>query len=266
MATTTMSTVDKALSLLRHFSVQKSELGLSELARLANFDKTTTLRCMTALERNGFVEQDEQSRKYRLGLAPINLAQIRERSFPVNGVIKRYLDDLAQTYGETAHASLFVGKDLVTAAISEPDRALRVHVDPSEILPWHATASGIAVSAYLPAEDQEHLLSQRDLQTFTRSTPTEVDALRDAWSLCLTQGISRAEETFEKDVVGTAAPIFGPSGRPMGAVAVASVSLRMTSDLQVQLDAALRGAARSITHELGGKPPALQPGSVLPST
>ena len=42
MSKPVMSTVDKALSLLRHFSLQRPELGLSELARLAEYDKTTT--------------------------------------------------------------------------------------------------------------------------------------------------------------------------------------------------------------------------------
>ena len=66
MAKPTMGTVDKALSLLRHFSVQHPEIGLSELSRLAGYDKTTILRCMNALERNGFVEQNSDSKNIAL--------------------------------------------------------------------------------------------------------------------------------------------------------------------------------------------------------
>lgn len=62
MARQMMGTVDKALSLLRFFSPQIPELGLSELTRQSGFDKATTLRCLTALERNGFVEQDVNTR------------------------------------------------------------------------------------------------------------------------------------------------------------------------------------------------------------
>ena len=49
MAKTTMSTVDRAFSFLRYFSVHAPEIGLSELARMAGHDKTTTLRSLTAL-------------------------------------------------------------------------------------------------------------------------------------------------------------------------------------------------------------------------
>ena len=81
MAGRAMGTVDKAMSLLGCFSVQMPELGPGALARQGGFDKTTALRCMPALERHGFVEQDGVSRKYGLGLAPIYLARIRENSF-----------------------------------------------------------------------------------------------------------------------------------------------------------------------------------------
>ncbi|MEC7141747.1 MAG: helix-turn-helix domain-containing protein, partial [Pseudomonadota bacterium] len=62
-----MTTVDKALSLLEYFSDLRPEIGLSEFARLSGFDKSAALRMLGALVRAGFVEQDAQSRKYRLG-------------------------------------------------------------------------------------------------------------------------------------------------------------------------------------------------------
>ncbi len=255
MAKTTMGTVDKALSLLRFFSPQKPELGLSELARLSSFDKTTTLRCMTALERNGFVEQDTISRKYRIGLSPINLAQIREQSFPVQSIIAPHLDRLSDAVGETAHGTLLMGRDPMTVAISEPDRALFVHVHPSTALPWHATASGIAIAAFLPEDMQNDLLAQQDREAFTNSTPAGRDDFAKALDACRAEGLARAQSTFEDEVAGTAVPIFGQSGKPIGAVAIAAVKLRMTDDLQVRIDTCLRTAAAEITRKLGGSPP-----------
>lgn len=255
MTRTTMSTVDKALALLRHFSVQKPELGLSELAREAGYDKTTTLRCMTALERNGFVEQDATSRKYRLGLAPLNLAQTRERSFPVQSVFQRYLDELSANLGETAHATLIKGHDLLTIAVAEPERALRVYVDPHEILPFHATASGIAVAAYVDDETLAAMKAQSAFDSFTDATPGDATSFDEHVRACRKAGLGRASELYERDVVGTAAPVFGPSGAPVGAVAVAAVSLRMTDEFQCKIDAALREASRQITRELGGRMP-----------
>ncbi len=252
MAKTMMGTVDKALSLLRFFSPQRAELGLSELARLSTFDKTTTLRCMTALERNGFVEQDVLSRKYRIGLTPLNLAQVREQSFPVQSVIAPYLDDLANTLGETAHGTLLMGQTPVTAAIGEPDRALFAHVHPSTALPWHATASGVAIAAYLPDDMAETVLAHQEMTAFTANTPINRTQFAQALAACRAEGLSRAPATFEDEITGTAIPIFGPATHPIGAIAIAAVTLRLTPELQAQIDAALRRAGKEITQALGG--------------
>lgn len=252
MSKTTMSTVDKALAILRHFSVQAPEFGLSELARRTGYDKTTTLRCMTALERNGYVEQDIETRKYRLGLAPLNLAQIREQSFPVQSVLKRYLDDLADSLGETAHATLLMGLDAVTVGISEPDRALRIHVDPSGILPAHATASGIAITAFSQEPLRRKILKACAWELYTPETPTSLRELDDLLCRCRKEALARAQATFEEDVIGTAAPFFGASGAPTGTIAVAAVAHRLSPELQLRIDAALRNASARITDALGG--------------
>lgn len=255
MATSAMGTVDKALSMLRLFSVQTPELGLSELARLSNHDKATTLRCLTALERHGFVEQDTDSRKYRLGLAPINLARIREESFPVQDVLRRYLDWLSAETGETAHASLLTGGTLVTAMISEPDRALRVNVDPSGALPLHATASGIAILAFMPDTQRAEMLADIAFESYTATTPKDTATLTGLLEATRRSGLARADQSYEDEVIGTAVPIFGPAGKPIGSVAVAAVSLRMTAELEHRIETALRTAGAAIARELGGSRP-----------
>ncbi|MEM8978865.1 MAG: IclR family transcriptional regulator [Pseudomonadota bacterium] len=255
MTKTTMSTVDKALTLLRYFSVQNPELGLSELARLSGYDKTTTLRCMTALARNGFVEQDAESRKYRVGLAPVNLAQIREQSFPVRSVIARHLEGLSSSLGETAHGSLVMGHGILTAGISFPERALFVHIDPSETLPHHATASGFAILAHADPTELEQYWGQAEFETFTDNTPVARAEIEPLLAECRAQGVARAASTFEADVIGTAAPIFGQLGPPIGTIAVAAVASRVTPDLQARIDTSLKTAAKAITNELGGRPP-----------
>lgn len=252
MAKSMMGTVDKALSLLRFFSPQTPELGLSELARRAGFDKATTLRCLTALERNGFVEQDIVNRKYRVGLSPLYLAQIREQSFPVESIILPHLDDLAAATGETAHGTVIAGRNPVTVAVSYPNRALFVHVDASSPLPWHATASGIAIAAHLPEAERIALLERIELDQFTPRTPTCRAEVKTAWDACRRSGLAHGKLTFEEDVIGTAAPVFGQSGMPIGSIAVAAVAARVTPEQQDRIDAVLGTTSRAITAELGG--------------
>jgi len=252
MSKSLMSTVDKALALLRFFSAQNAEIGLSELSRLADYDKTTTLRCLNSLQNNGFVEQDPASRKYRLGLAPINLARIREQSFPVQSVIKPHLDQLVVDTGETAHATLVSGSSLLTTLISEPERALRVFVDPAAQLPVHATATGIVIAAHASEELKKLMLSKNKLMAYTDATPTTRKELEKRFKIARSNGFARATRTFEDDVTGTASVIFGSAGEPIGAIAIAAVATRLDKVLERKIEVGLRNASMEITQSLGG--------------
>ncbi len=75
--------------------------------------------------------------------------------------------------------------------------------------------------------------------------------------MCRNVGLARAHLTFEKDVIGTAAPVFGQSGTAIGSIAIASVSLRMTNELEKEIEAKLKLAAFAITKEIGGIAPRL---------
>jgi len=247
-----MSSVDKALRLLQHFSVKTPEFGLSALARAAGYDKTTTLRCLTALERNGIVEQHAETKKYRIGFAPLHLSRIREASFPVHAVLSPVLNQLAAELGETTHASVFTHRELVTVAVADPSKATRVFLDPSEPLPFHATASGLAFLAFMTPEARDELQLPDDLPEYTSGTLRRRDELEDQLAEIRLTGIGRAQGTFEDDVVGTATPFFSWAGKVMGAIAVAAVASRYNDALAARIDAALRDASAEITRKMGG--------------
>lgn len=135
------STVDKALELLNQFTQARAQIGLSELARLAELDKATVHRMLTVLAKHGFVEQDEQTKLYRLGAGLLRLARSREASFPMSSVIEAELQTLMQLTGETAHASLIAGGSLATVGIVHGNKTIRVTLEVDQTLPFHATAS-----------------------------------------------------------------------------------------------------------------------------
>ena len=86
-----MGTVAKALSLLNYFSLQRSEIGLSELARLSGMNKATVYRHMSELCAQGFAEQTQAGKSYRLGAEVLRLASLREAAVPLLSVAREML-------------------------------------------------------------------------------------------------------------------------------------------------------------------------------
>ena len=247
-----MGTISKALDLLEYFRSDRSEIGLSEFVRLSGRDKATVHRHLTELEGKGFLEQHPVSRAYRLGPAVLRLSALREASFPVRRLLTPIVADLSEAVGELAHASLLQGNALSPVAHADPClHGVQVHFDPAEMLPLHATASGLAALAFGPEEWRERMLA-RPLGRFTGKTVADAAGLRDRIDTTRRFGLSMSAGTFDEEVTSLGAPLFADGARLAGALAVAVPSARARPErLEDIAGRLLRSAARAST-SLGG--------------
>jgi DNA-binding IclR family transcriptional regulator len=248
-----MSSTSKTLELLDYFTPLRPEIGLSELCRLAGRDKATTHRHLQALETAGFVEQNPVTRHYRLGPKLLQLAQARERTVPRSAGAEAPLRALAEATGETAHASVLSGDTLYRLmSFESPRHSIRVIID-IETFPLHATASGLCALAFGPAALLRQAVER--MQSFTLATPATPEALDAATRQVRRTGFAEARGSFEPDVYSLAAPLFDQTGQFAGAVSVASIAMRFTTERERAFRVELARASREITRNWGGTLP-----------
>ncbi len=250
-----MQTVDKAFELLGLFSERRPQFGLSELARLAGFDKATTRRLLLALSKHGLVEQDPRDKRYRLGPGVLRLARVREATAPLASVAAPLLQRLAECSGETAHLTVLAGALISTVAVEESHRSNRVTMEIGEVLPLHATASGLVALAFA-ADAVVNALEPGGLQAYTENTRTSARELRTMIHSARQQGFVVNEGWYEPDVCSVAAPFFDQHRKALGAVAVAAPSTRFSNEEQATIRTLVLNAAAELTTRIGGSPPA----------
>ncbi len=249
-----MSSATKTLELLDFFGEMRPEIGLSDLCRLAKRDKATTHRHLQDLEKCGFVEQNPETRNYRLGPGILQLAQRREVTVPRLSGAKPVLRQLADATGETAHVSVLSGSAVYALDSCEsPRHSIRVIVD-VPLFPLHATASGICALAFGP----QHLLDLacEKMDRFTDHTALTREQLVDAIEYARQSGFARADRTFEDEVYSLAAPLFDQSDAFAGALSLASVATRVTDEADRNIRLNLLKAAREVSRNWGGRIPA----------
>src|SRR6201991_3777427 len=76
-----LSSVTAALRLLKMFSVEEPELGISVLSKRMSLAKSTVHRLCAALLAEGLLEQNPDNGRYRLGLPLFSLCGPRRRRF-----------------------------------------------------------------------------------------------------------------------------------------------------------------------------------------
>ena len=215
-----MKTVDKALKVLDQFSLSQTEIGLSELARMADLDKAATRRLLVALSKHNFIEQNEETRRYRLGHGFLRLARIREATIPVSEIAQSVTDWLVGETNETAHVSVPGPQGMTTIAYRLPNRGRVINIIPSEILDYHATASGLVFLAFASEPTVTRILGLKR-RKITRDTITNKTELIAATKQFRAQGYSISRNSFEEDVASLAMPFFQNQGNPTGTIAVA---------------------------------------------
>ncbi|MEF0942996.1 IclR family transcriptional regulator [Rhizobium sp. BR 362] len=246
-----MSTIGKALSLLDTLSRLDKEAGLTDIARLCALDKATARRFLVELEKHGFVEQDQDTRRYRIGSAPVRLARVREARFPLLRVAVPFIKSLAETSTETVHLSEFSGGKLSTIHVEDSPRAHRIIIDVGSLLPFHATASGLAFLAFSPRSEIDAAL-RKPLEKFTDHTIVDPQLVQNLLDETAARGFSISDQGLEAGVISTAAPIRTPNGHPIGCVAVAAPLSRTTKATIHEFGAQAVTAANAISEKYYG--------------
>ncbi len=147
-----LSSVATAIALLKAFSEDEVEIGISLLAKRLGVAKSTAHRLATTLVSEGLLEQDRATGKYRLGIALFRLGTLVRRRMNVSEEARPHLFSLREKTNETVHLAILDGADIMYVYFLESTQAIRMRSDLGGRKPAYCTAEGQAILAFSPAE------------------------------------------------------------------------------------------------------------------
>jgi DNA-binding IclR family transcriptional regulator len=221
-----LSSVATAIRLLKAFSEEDVEIGISAMARRLGVAKSTVHRLAVTLVSEGLLEQDRENGKYQLGIALFRLGALVRRRMNVSNEARPYLFDLREKTGETVHLALLDGSEIMYVYNLESPHAIRMRSDIGVRKPAHCTAEGQAILAFQPSEVVDGIVAA-GLPSRTPNTITSPDKLLKALALVRLRGCAIEEEESETGMVGIAAPIHNDAGEVVAAVGVAGPVMRL---------------------------------------
>ena len=249
--------LERTFGILEVFTESCPEWSATEVARELDLPVPTAHRILAALRRLGYVSQDEQSRRFRLGLAALTLGERARTLADLRPVAIGPLRHLSAATGETALLTvLSPGRDRsVCLERVETSQPLRLSVQPGRQLPLHAGASQKALLAFMPAGEIDALTAQ-PLERCCTATITSRPALRRELAAIRARGWAGSYEETNVGVWGVAVPVLSQAD-VVCAVGIAGPSPRLTAD-RVRRDVGLaHEAATEIARALGLSAPAV---------
>ncbi|WP_111412131.1 IclR family transcriptional regulator [Billgrantia lactosivorans] len=134
MAQDRVEAVERALTVLEAFDVDREALSLAELAQATGFYKSTLLRLLGSLARYDYVQRAHDGR-WSLGSAPLRLARRHPPSRQLTARIQPLLERLAAATGETAALLENHGRQVECRLSAMPSVALRHELRPGSQWP-----------------------------------------------------------------------------------------------------------------------------------
>ena len=221
--------LERTFSILEIFDEDRPEWSTTEVARALDLPIPTVHRILAALKRHGYVSQHEETKRFRLGVAALQLGDRARAVVDLRSVAIPALRRLAHDAGETALLTVLApGRDrgMCLERVETP-QPLRLSVTPGRQLPLHAGASQKVLLAYLDESDVERVIGA-GLEHLCHSTITDPGLLREELATIRRRGWASSYEETNLGVWGVAVPVLSARGDIVCAVGIAGPSARLT--------------------------------------
>ncbi len=243
--------VDRAAALLLALGESAAEAGVTELARRLGLHKSTASRLLATLQRRGLVEQDEETGKYRLGLAVIRLAERAEQTLDLRGIAMPELERLARATRETVSLGIVQGDAYLTLAQADGPNMVACPDWTGRTTPLHCVASGKVVLAAM-AERDVLRIARPGLAARTERTITRLEKLMEELARVRRRGYATAFGEWVEGTNGIAVPVADARGRVVASIAVWGPAYRVTPARIAEIVTLARATSAAITARLGG--------------
>ena len=250
MSSARLSSVASALLLLKTFSEDEAELGISGMAKRLGLAKSTVHRLAVTLASEGFLEQNQENGRYRLGLSLFKLGVLVRRRMDVSNLgmlLLRALRDLTQ---ESVHLAILSEGSIVYMYNVEGAQTIGARSYLGARKPAFCTSEGRVLLAFGSAQQVQAVLAE-PLEARTPKTVTDPKALLELFDEVRRLGYAIDDEESEGGMRGVAAPIRNISGTVVAAVGLAGPVQRLTKRKLHHLSLQVIATADAVSARMG---------------
>lgn len=250
----TIAAIERAADVLSLMADgDEADFGVTEIAKALGFSKAVVYRILSSLREPGFVQVDEDTRRYRLGPAVLRLSSAYLRRVDVRGLARPEMEALVVATGESATLSVRDGWQRIYIDQVTPDRDVKMEVQLGRSVPLHAGASSKAFLAFFRPAELDRFFADVSLDALTSATVTDEKALRRELERVRQRRYAVSKGERLQGAASVASPILGHDGTPVAVMSVSGPVERFRGELD---DAAkhLVAATARLSAQLGHIP------------
>ncbi len=246
-----VKSVSRALDIIKLVSMKKGGLGVTEIANQMDINKSSVYRILSTLVQYGYVEQDKDTERYKLGYQFLEVSSKLLDSLDLRTEAKPFLLELEKETNEVIHLVVYDQGEVVYIEKLDGNEALRMHSKVGKRAPMHCTSVGKAILAHLPVDIVQEILERKGLPVHTDKTITDINVFIKELAEVKNKGFALDLQENEYGITCIAVPIFDHLGKVAAAVSISGPTIRMTDERILELQPRMIEIGKNISSRLG---------------
>lgn len=221
-----LNSVEKALKILLAFQVEQPSWGVRELSVHLGFSPATAQRTLQTLKNYGFVDQDPETRQYRLGNIYFQFLDTLQSTYPITRAALPLMKKLLARTQETVHLNVIEGIERICIESMESPQHLKASMPIGNRSPLYAGASSKCLLAFSTRDFIESYLEQVQLIPLTENTIADTGQLGPEIAKTKKRGFAVSLGERSPGLGSLSAPILNHNGTILAAVSLAVPEIR----------------------------------------
>lgn len=216
----TIQSVQRALDILALFNVSQTQLGIVDMSRLMDLPKTTIHGLVQTLAKQGFLNQDPETKRYTLGLRLYELGTLLPGTLKINQVGTELVQRLAINTGLISRIAIWDNNSVLITQNLFPTAEFFPYQQLGPRVPAYCTALGKAVLSTFIKTELERYLNITEMTKFTPHTVTSKKRLVQELKTYQQQGFAVESEEMFLGLSCIGIPVFDQSRKAIGAISL----------------------------------------------
>jgi len=246
-----VQSLSRAFAILEAVARHREGIGLAELSKLVGLHNSTTFHLAKTMVSLGYVRQERDSKRYRVGRPLFALAASALDEIEIVNVATPIMEELSRETGESSHFAVRMGDAVVVIARTSGPGAFQLTDRVGVVRPAHCTALGKIILAALRPDQLKRFLERVELTPSTKKSITEPTVLLREIAEIRRSAVAFDDGEFNPEVRCVAVPVYNFTGDVVGALGVSGPIWRMTDQLLQSRAKAVKAAAHRLSAEFG---------------
>ncbi|MBQ9197386.1 MAG: IclR family transcriptional regulator [Clostridia bacterium] len=244
----------KALWILEAVARRGTYMGINEICEETGISQGTVHRILNEMVQAGYIEKNNQYRKYRVGMNASIMASYFMQSNSVVAFARDEMLRLNQMTGETIHLLALSGNDVIYLNKINTVHTIGLMSYIGKTNPIHCTAGGKCIMAFMQEDKVNKYLAESQRERYTETTLCTEEALRKEFESIRRLGYALDRGEHHANVTCIAAPVFDIKGLPVASISISAPTYRFPLEAAESSAPELMKSCKIVTERLNSTP------------